>query len=67
MEKARLMLTRSELEAVKIALYSFVTRNTDPVADIACADDVVSIEKMKAEIAAMPVAADVLLKHFKGW
>lgn len=56
MEKARLVLTANELEAVKQALFSFVTKTLDP-----------EFEVTQAEIEAAPIAADVLLKHFKGW
>lgn len=63
--KRRLCLTSKELEAVKTALYTFVTRNCDGSCEIASPSDVAAIEQMKAEIEAMPVAADVLLKHFR--
>lgn len=56
MDKARLVLTARELEAVKQALFSFVTKTLDP-----------EFEVTQAEIEAAPIAADVLLKHFKGW
>lgn len=64
--RRRLVLTSKELHAVKTALYTFVTRNCEGSCEIADPSDVVAIEQMKAEIEAMPVAADVLLKHFKG-
>lgn len=56
MDKARLVLTAQELQAVKQALFSFVTKTLDPEA-----------YAKPEEIEAAPVAADVLLKHFKGW
>lgn len=56
MEKARLVLTMDELQAVKQALFSFVTKTLDPECFVT-----------QAEIEAAPIAADVLLKHFKGW
>lgn len=62
--RRRLCLTSKELEAVKAALYTFVTRNCGSC-DIASPSDVVAIEQMKAEIEAMPAAADVLLKYFR--
>lgn len=54
-KKHRLVLTNEELNAVKVALFTFVTETCNK-----------PYLATSAQFEAMPTAADVLLNHFGG-